>query len=206
MGLIFANRSSSHTMLSTLRSLSQVRPGCDDGRCPAPATRTPRPLSLQTTDALLALDVSPWLALDITARRALRQKKSERTGPQVNEADAKWTEDDLQQARSVLGEQFIGLFALLARRHACRGNEAQVLVIDPRGDFALDFEKALARHLQFPPSHRHYADVLRGLASDFRLWVASRPAELVSLGLTDQGSDGVFVTCKAPPLILTPPD
>jgi hypothetical protein len=107
----------------------------------------------------------------MTARRALRQDKGERTEPQADTAEAEWTKEDLQQACSVLGEQFIGLLALLARRHAYRENGAQVLVIDPRGDFSLDFEKALARHLQFPSSHRHYAEVLRSLANDFRLWV-----------------------------------
>ncbi len=156
---------------------------------------------------LLALEVSPWLILDVLARRALNQHEGTPWKPQGNGANPKWTEGDLQRACAILGEQFIGLLAMTVRHHACREPGSPLAVIDPRGNLGLEFETALARHLQFPLSHPLYAEAMQSLTKDFREWVTSRPAELMPLGLIDKGGDGVVVTCKAPdPLLPSLPD
>jgi hypothetical protein len=154
--------------------------------------------------AQLALEVSPWLALDVAARRALRRHDEKTTTPDASSAEAPWTSEDLQRACVVLAEQFIGLLAMLARRHACREAGARMVLIDPQGHFDPEFEGALARHLQFSPSHIHYAEVMQALTHDFRQWVVTRPPELVSLGLSDHGPQGVLLTCKPLPPVLTP--
>jgi hypothetical protein len=156
-----------------------------------------------TSTARLTLEVSPWLALDVTARRALSRDGGE-AGLEAGAGEEKWTEEDLQRARSVLGEQFVGVLAMLARRHACREAGGWVCVVDPRGEFALEFENPLARHLQLTASHPRYREAVQGLAGDFRRWIASAPSELGPLGLSELPDDGIVVRCSLPPPVLSP--
>jgi hypothetical protein len=154
--------------------------------------------------ARLALEVSPWLALDVMARRALRGNEAAPSAQQANAGEAGWTEEDIQCARSVLGEQLIGWLARFARQCAGREEGSQLHLVQSDGQFAGEFEKPLARHLQAAPSQPRYHEFMRELAGDFRRWVASRPAELAALGLSDRGSDGVLLTCRTQAPVLTP--
>ncbi len=153
--------------------------------------------------ALLALEVSPWLALDVMARRALRPQAGNHLDSLADRAEPKLTDAELQLACTVLGEQFIGLLAMIAHRNACHEEGRKFAVIEPRGEFGLPFENLLANHLQLSRSHPRYGDLLLGLAVDFRAWVGLRPPELTALGLEDTGGEGVVVTCKALAPVLT---
>ncbi len=97
----------------------------------------------------------------------------------------------------VLGEQFIGLLAMVTRRRAYRESGTRFLLVDPQGIFDLEFETSLVQHLQLLPSHPHFIPFLEELSKDFRQWVAARPAELIALGLLDEGSSGILMNCNA---------
>lgn len=93
---------------------------------------------------------------------------------------------------------------MVSRRHTCQKPGSQLVILVPHGFFDPQFEQALAHHLHFSPSHPRYVEVIEGLAHDFRQWVDSQPPELVSLGLTEKGSDGIVLTCNIPAPLLTP--
>jgi hypothetical protein len=151
-----------------------------------------------TSTVLLALEVSPWLALDLAARRAPAQPPA----PQPTEAT--WTEEDLQRGRAVLGEQFIGLLAMLARRKACHEPGSELHVVDLQKQFDIEFEQSFTHHLVFASSHPRYLEVLHCLASDFLDWVRTHPSELPALGLISRGHEGIFLICKPLAPVLTP--
>lgn len=152
----------------------------------------------------LALEVSPWLTIDVLARRSLARQDERPAEPPANGGEGKWTESDVQQACDVLGEQFVGLLAMLTRHQAYRETGARSVIVDARGVFGHEFEKALVEHLQFLEKHPDYAKLMHSLTQDFRDWVARQPPEVLRLGLSDQGSEGVVVTCNVPTPVLEP--
>jgi hypothetical protein len=154
---------------------------------------------------LLALEVSQWLPLDVIARRSLQPRKGAlATEQQGKDANADWPEEELRLARMVLGEQFVGLLAMVTRRRAYREAGTKFQLVDPQGHFDLEFGTSLVQHLQLLPSHPHFIQFLQELAKDFRQWVAAGPAELGTLGLVDEGSSGILMNCNALSAVLPP--
>jgi hypothetical protein len=111
----------------------------------------------------------------------------------------------VDQVREVLGEQVIGLLAMLGRHQACRNPDSRLTVTSGDG-FPPEVARALTKQLALLRKHPRYPDLMRSLAADLRGWALSQPTQAKALELKADPEGNLVMTCRPLTPVLEPLD
>jgi hypothetical protein len=152
--------------------------------------------------ATAVLQVSHALVLEMYARAAHRAFPGPPgIGPTVTPPSPPAI--DLEETRSVLGDEVCGLLAMLGRQRACVAPGSS-RVVATRDGFAAEVVRELRRRFSLRGKAPAAREAVASLAADFLAWAAARPDEAKLLNLTSDASGQVTMTCRMLEPVLPP--